>query len=353
MSLSDFEVLSVYEDSYVENESFIVDPSTIICLPVDIKPELSYWIFVGYLLIFLIAIPGNLMVAVVIGTNYRSLVPSDIYLFHLALADVFFALTIPFWGISAMQGWVFGNAMCKLISLIQEINFYSSILFLVCISIDRYLAIVWAVKTKKKRMPFFSWLLCIIVWLLGVILSLPVLHNHAFKPLNLTKTVCYEEYNPQTSDHWRFSIRMLRHVLGFLLPLTIMLICYGITVSRLLQTRSFGKQKAMKVIVSVVSGFLFCWMPYHIVVMLDTAMRAGLFPHTCEKRYSIDLALLATQSLGLLHSCINPFLYAFVGEKFKQNFLKFLVKTGLTKRNVQWKSSRSSSQNSDITSTMM
>ncbi|MBN3321472.1 CXCR1 protein, partial [Atractosteus spatula] len=222
--------------------------------------------------------------------------------------------------------------MCKLVSLIQEVNFYSSILFLMCISIDRYLAIVWAVKAHRKRRALCSWMVCLSVWVLGTVFSFPVLFNDAFKPVNSDRIVCYEYHNPESAAQWKLATRVLRHVLGFLLPLIVMLVCYGFTISRLLGTRSFEKQKAMRVIVAVVIAFLLCWMPYHLSVISDTLIRSGLISYSCETRNSIDLALFFTQSLGLLHSCINPVLYAFVGQKFRRNLLNLLYKTRVLER---------------------
>ncbi|XP_066544266.1 C-X-C chemokine receptor type 1 [Amia ocellicauda] len=343
-----FDNSSNYTDWFGYNDSFVVDPKTFTCPETHIAQSVNIAMCLLYWLIFLLAVPGNILVAIVIGLNKHSLTPSDIYLFHLSVADTLFALTIPFWAVSTIQGWVFGDSMCKLVSLVQEINFYSSVLFLVCISIDRYLAIVRALQTRKQRQPLHSWAVCISVWLLGAVLGLPVLFNEAFKPLNSDKEVCYENYDPQSGDQWRLFTRLLRHMLGFLIPLIIMLICYSITICRLLETRSFQKQKAMKVIVAVVIAFLLCWMPYHLTVIVDTLIRYEIIFSNCNTRNIIDLALFATQSLGLLHSCVNPVLYAFVGEKFRKNLLNLLYKMRLLDRTSVSKISRSTSQSSDI-----
>nr|XP_015214599.1 PREDICTED: C-X-C chemokine receptor type 1-like isoform X1 [Lepisosteus oculatus] len=333
--------------------TFLIDQNTIICQGPHFEPAVNSAICVVYFLIFLLAIPGNIIVALVIGYNYRFLSPSDIYLLHLVVADTLYALSIPFWAVSTVHGWVFGDVMCKLVSLIQEVNFYSSILFLMCISIDRYLAIVWAVKAHRKRRALCSWMVCFSVWVLGTVFSFPVLFNDAFKPVNSDRIVCYEYHNPESIDQWKLGTRVLRHVLGFLLPLIVMLVCYGVTISRLLGTRSFEKQKAMRVIVAVVIAFLLCWMPYHLSVISDTIIRSGLISYSCETRNSIDLALFFTQSLGLLHSCINPVLYAFVGQKFRRNLLNLLYKTRVLERSSLSRSSRSTSQTSEGTSTFL
>ncbi|XP_041118728.1 C-X-C chemokine receptor type 2-like [Polyodon spathula] len=348
LDLSDFENISATYDP-----TFILDPKTITCQPLHIDPAVNSVICAIYALIFLLAVPGNIIVGIVIGCNHRLLSPSDIYLLNLAVADTLFAVTIPFWAVSTIHEWIFGDVICKVVSLVQEVNFYSSILFLAVISVDRYLAIVQAVQMRKQRQPFYSWLACASVWVVGALLSLPVLFHSAFKPSNSKKTVCYEEYDPETAAEWRFATRLLRHSLGFLLPLTIMMVCYGITICRLLQKRSFEKQKAMKVIVAVVLAFLICWMPYHLVIIGDTLIRFKLVSYTCEVRNSISLGIFITQSLGLLHSCINPILYAFVGEKFRRNSLKLLHKWRLVERDSKSMFSRSTSNSSETNNMMI
>ncbi|KAF0026128.1 hypothetical protein F2P81_020865 [Scophthalmus maximus] len=63
-------------------------------------------------------------------------------------------------------------------------------------------------------------------------------------------------------------------------------------------------------------------------------------------------AMFATQSLGLLHSCVNPVLYAFVGEKFRRRLQQFMRKAGVLERASVTRASRSS-LSSEITSTVM
>ena len=104
-----------------------------------------------------------------------------------------------------------------------------------------------------------------------------------------------------------------------------MLACYGVTLARLVHTRGFKKHRAMRVIVAVVIAFLLCWMPYNLAMIADLLLRAKVVAFDCSVRTSLDLTIGVTHSLALTHCCINPFLYAFVGEKFRSN-LGALVK---------------------------
>ncbi|KAI5106836.1 C-X-C chemokine receptor type 1-like, partial [Silurus meridionalis] len=277
--------------------------------------------------IFLLAIPGNITVGLVILWNLRFLSPSDIYLFHLIIADLLMALTLPFFSTSLIVGWVFGDAMCKLISLVKEANFYTSILFLVCISVDRYMVIVRAMEARKVQRFMCTWIVCVVVWIVGIVLSLPAVYNNAHYIKGNDLQICAESYESDIADEWRIANRLMRHLLGFLLPLCIMLTCYGLTVARLLRTRGFQRQRAMKVIAAVMVAFLLCWMPFNLATMVDTLLRANLMENGCQAQHAVSLAMFVTQSLALLHCCINPLLYAFVGEKFRKRFFHMIKKT--------------------------
>ncbi|XP_068429096.1 C-X-C chemokine receptor type 2-like, partial [Clinocottus analis] len=340
---------------------FVLDPETQPCHTYSIPDAAAIAVSVFYVLIFLLAIPGNLVVGLVIGLSKQPLPPSDLYLLHLAVADLMLAVTLPFWATSVTKGWVFGDAVCKLVTVLQELSFYSSILFLTCISVDRYMVIVRAMAARKANRLRASRVVCAAMWTVGALLSLPGFLNSTFLDKASNQTACGEQYDPESADVWRQATRVLRHTLGFLIPLAIMLPCYGVTVRRLLHVRGgLQRQRAMRVIVFVVAAFLLCWAPYHVAVMADTFFRAKIVPYKCPARMAVDKAMLGTQSLGLLHSCVNPVLYAFVGEKFRERLQKLVKKAGFPPERASSSSaaaaarmSSRSSLSSDLTSTFM
>lgn len=339
--------------TYDNDSYFDLNPETQPCSSFSIPDAAMITVCFFYIFIFLLAVPGNVVVGLVICLSKQALPPSDLYLLHLAVADLLLAITLPFWATSITKGWVFGDAMCKIVTITQELSFYSSILFLACISMDRYMVIVRALEVRKANRQMLSWGVCVGVWVVGALLSLPGLFSSSFVSHNSSQIVCAEQYDPGSADTWRLVTRILRHTLGFLVPLAVMLPCYGITIKRLLQVRgSLQRQRAMKVIVFVVVAFLLCWTPYHLAVMTDTFFRAKILPYQCAARMAVDQAVFATQSLGLLHSCVNPVLYAFVGEKFRNRLLQLMKKMRLTERASVSRSSRSS-LSSEITSTFM
>ncbi|XP_006137065.2 C-X-C chemokine receptor type 2-like [Pelodiscus sinensis] len=288
----------------------------------------KYAVAVVFCLVCLLSLVGNSLVVLVISYNRQHRSVTDVYLLHLAIADLLFALTLPFWAIYRAHEWIFGNFLCKAISVLQEANFYSGILLLACISIDRFLAIVYATRAATEKRHWVKFV-CLGIWVLSILLSLPILlFREAFRAPH-GGVVCYERIGEEHTAKWRVVLRILPQTFGFILPLLVMLFCYGVTMKTLFQTKNSQKQKAMKVILAVVLVFLVCWLPYNLSLLVDSMMRTRAIAETCSRRNHIDAALSVTQILGFTHSCINPLIYAFIGQKFRNSFLKILAYHGL------------------------
>ncbi|XP_012595579.1 C-X-C chemokine receptor type 2-like [Microcebus murinus] len=339
----DFSIEDFFDGDF-SNYSYGTDlphilPDSAPCRPESL--EISKCILVViYALVFLLSLLGNSLVMLVILYSRVGRSVTDVYVLNLAMADLLFALTLPIWAASKVNGWIFGTALCKLVSLLKEVNFYSGILLLACISVDRYLAIVHATRalTQKRHLVKF---VCLGIWALSLCLSLPiVIFRRAIYPPS-SSPVCYEDMGNSTAK-WRMVLRILPQTFGFVLPLLVMLFCYGFTLRTLLKAHMGQKHRAMRVIFAVVLVFLLCWLPYHLVLLTDTLMRTHVIADTCKRRNAIDQALEATIILGFLHSCLNPIIYTFIGQKFRHGLLKILATRGLVSKELLPKDSRPS-----------
>ncbi|XP_043852575.1 C-X-C chemokine receptor type 1 [Dromiciops gliroides] len=287
----------------------------------------KYFVMVVYSLVFFLSLLGNFLVMLVILHNRLSRSVTDIYLLNLAMADLLFALSLPIWAASKVKGWIYGTPLCKFVSLLKEVNFYSGILLLACISVDRYLAIVHATRALTQKRHWVKFI-CMGIWGLSLVLSMPILYSReAFKSEN-NGFVCYENLGNNT-EKWRLVLRILPQSFGFVLPLLVMLFCYGFTLRTLFEAHMGQKHRAMRVIFAVVLVFLLCWLPYNLVLVTDTLLRTKMIEDTCSRREEIDRALDVTEVLGFLHSCLNPIIYAFIGQKFRHSFLKILAARGV------------------------
>ncbi|XP_072253718.1 C-X-C chemokine receptor type 2 [Leuresthes tenuis] len=289
-----------------------------------------------YIIVFLFGIIGNGVVVFVVCSMKKSRASTDIYLMHLAIADLLFCITLPFWAADIHSGWIYGSFLCKLLSGFQETSVYGGVFLLACISVDRYFAIVRATRMLSSHHLLVK-VICSVVWLMAGVLSLPVaIKRESMYAEELEQYICYENLTGESSDQWRVSMRVLRHTLGFFLPLLVMAVCYGWTVVTLCHTRNQQKYKAIRVILAVVLAFIFCWLPHNITVLIDTFIRGGsLKVETCETRNRVEVMLKVTQVLAFMHCAVNPVLYAFIGEKFRNQLLLALYKHGLISKRVQ------------------
>ncbi|XP_035473161.2 C-C chemokine receptor type 6a isoform X1 [Scophthalmus maximus] len=109
---------------------------------------------------------------------------------------------------------------------------------------------------------------------------------------------------------------------GFFLPLLVMISCYSAIVVTLLRARNFQRHRAVRVVLAVVAVFLVCHLPYNVALFHDTV---SMFQQqTCEASDALQVAKTVTQTVAYLHCCLNPVLYAFVGVKFRNHFLRIV-----------------------------
>ncbi|XP_076603735.1 C-X-C chemokine receptor type 2 [Chaetodon auriga] len=311
------------------------DDSSIPC-DINVPGFNNLGLMITFILVFVFSLVGNSVVVYVVCYMKKGRASTDIYLMHLAMADLLFSITLPFWAVDTHSGWIFGNFLCKVLSGFQEASVYSGVFLLACISIDRHFAIVRATRVLSSN-RFLVRVVCGVVWLVAALLSLPVaIQKQTMHAAGLDQTICYENLTGESSNHWRVSIRVLRHTMGFFLPLVVMTVCYGWTLATLVHTRNQQKQKAIRVIMAVVLAFVLCWLPYNITVLIDTLMRGGsLEMRTCDTLYRVEATLHVTQVLAFMHCAVNPVLYAFIGQKFRNQLLLALYKHGLISNRIR------------------
>lgn len=273
---------------------------------------------VFFWLIFSVGTVGNALVVLVYCKHRFRRSMMDRYLLHLAIADLLFLFTLPFWAEAASNGWIFKNLMCKVVNSMYKINFYSCSLFLTCISLDRYITIVQATKANasKRRRLLHSKVMCWAVWLTSMSLCIPeIMYSQSMRVGDIT--VCKVTYPPNISMNFRVTVLAFKVTFGFFLPLLVMVICYSLIINTLLQAKRSHKQKSLKIITTIITAFLLSQFPYNIVLLVKAISTYAGEAQSCDAADRLDIALQLTQSIAFLHSCLNPFLYAFAGERFR------------------------------------
>ncbi|NXS90611.1 CCR7 protein, partial [Jacana jacana] len=313
-------------DYYDTNSTVDYNLFETLCEKEEVRNFRAAFLPAMYSLICFLGLLGNGLVMLTYIYFKRLKTMTDIYLLNLALADILFLLTLPFWATSAAMHWLFGELTCKAVYCICKMSFFSGMLLLLSISIDRYFAIVQAASAHRfrPRMIFISKVTCILIWVLAFILSTPELVHSGVNNTEDRPRCSIIANDLQT---FNTGIKVSQMVFGFLLPLLVMSVCYLIIIKTLLQARNFEKNKAIKVIIAVVIVFIVFQLPYNSVMLAKTI---SAFNHTssCEESKKLDVADDVTYTLACFRCCLNPFLYAFIGVKFRHDLFKLLKELG-------------------------
>lgn len=254
---------------------------------------------------------------------------TDVCLLNLAIADLLLVCSLPFLAHQAHDQWVFGDAMCKIVLGIYHIVFYCGIFFVTLMSIDRYLAIVHAICAIKARTRSFGMIAATVTWMAGFLASFPDVIFLKQQPRG-TSQFCFPEYpkvnesdaSSKNSHFFKVFSLLKMNILGLCVPLLIMSFCYSQIIWRLLFSHS-SKKQAIRVVFIVVAVFVCCWVPYNVASFFKALELLHLYTE-CESSQAIYLALTVTEAIAYSHSCLNPILYVFVGEKFRGHLLRLI-----------------------------
>ncbi|XP_075134785.1 C-C chemokine receptor type 7 [Leptodactylus fuscus] len=296
-----------------------------------------------YSIICLIGLAGNGLVLLRYLYFKRLKTGTDYYMLNLAIADIVFLLTLPFWAVSTGYKWVFGNEICQVIYCLYKMSFISGMFLLMGVSIERYFAIVEAPSAHRHRSKtvLISKLSSVCIWVLAFTLSIPEMINSEVRNLNGKDTCIIISRDLQSLDA---KLKIIQMVLGFLLPFIIMSFCYSMIIRTLLNARNFEKYKAIKVIIAIVIVFVVFQLPYNCVTLMKTISNTTV----CTNSINLDLADDVTYSLACLRCCLNPFLYAIIGVKFRNDMCKFFKDLGCLSQEKfsQWSTAKPSKRSS-------
>lgn len=326
--------LQIYEDIYNSSSSETgSSQSSVPCYKDGIMDFTQSYSPVVYSLVFVLALVGNILVLCVL-MRYRtsqtggacSFSLTDTFLLHLAVSDLLLALTLPLFAVQWAHLWVFGVTACKISGALFSLNRYSGILFLACISFDRYLAIVHAVSTGWKRNTCHAQIACALIWtvclgLSGVDIAFRQVVEVGRSGDHQGLLVCQAVFT-HSSVQWQVGMPLVNLVLGFGLPLLVMLYCYIRIFRSLCNASRRQKRKSLHLIVSLVSMFVLCWAPYNSFQLAESLKKLGVISGGCQFGRTVDIGILVSESMGLSHCALNPLLYGFVGVKFRSELTR-------------------------------
>ncbi|XP_071341197.1 type-1 angiotensin II receptor A [Trachinotus anak] len=284
---------------------------------------------------FVIGIVGNSMVVAVIYCYMKLKTVANIFVLNLAVSDLTFLITLPMWATFAATGyhWPFGGFLCKASAGLVIFNLYTSIFFLTALSIDRYLAIVHPVRSRRFRTVVYARITCVVIWLFAFVLSVPTALTrdvHNIKDSNTTVCgILHQHMENAKLKELLLAISLMKSLLGFLVPFIIIITCYCLIGRTLLGARHIQKSsrsrddEVLRMLAAAVLAFFLCWVPHQVFHFMHVLTQLTLVEN-CTILDIIDTAMPLTICIAYFNSCVNPIVYGFVGNNFRKNLLRLL-----------------------------
>lgn len=305
------------------------------------KIEISVLAVILYMALF-----GNTVVVAYLLHRKRKLSRMQLFIVHLAIADIMVALfqVLPQLVMDITYRFVGNDFLCRLVKYFQVVTMYSSTYVLLVTAIDRYASICQPLMSQTWTSRRVN-LMTSLAWFLALFFAIPQLVLFSYREVNGVYD-CYDKFRHE----WEIQLYITWvFVSVYAIPCTILAVCYtricyvvwlnvnskerpgsgpvaeskrpffGMLnsssrdqTSKMLNPRahsrrmSKAKVKTIKLTLTVVLCFVFCWAPYFI-----TQMWAAFDPYS---PYFTSPVMAITTLLASLNSCTNPWIYlAFSG----------------------------------------
>ncbi|XP_056135127.1 leukotriene B4 receptor 1 [Lampris incognitus] len=269
---------------------------------------------------FLVGAPGNLLVIWTILKHVKKRSHTVVIILHLAAADLLVLITLPLWIYSLAQSWVFGETSCKAITFVINACMYSSVFLITLMSVERFVAVRHPFVSAEWRRKQALNKVLLVLWVVSFLFSVPVILTQVMDENIDEKQCLYRQY---TSDGQEIVCVLLETLVGYVLPFTILVVCYGCLFSRIAQMTLKSKRKSTILIASVVVVFAVCWTPHHIgnVLSLTHLSLKDSHPEAANSlEDASDTMTFVAGALVFISSTVNPILYMFAARSFRRSF---------------------------------
>ncbi|XP_055059560.2 relaxin-3 receptor 1 [Misgurnus anguillicaudatus] len=306
-----------------------------------------------YLIVCALGLVGNLLALYLLQSRHRLKQSSiNCFVMSLAVTDLQFVLTLPFWAVDTALDfrWPFGKVMCKIISSVTTMNMYASVFFLTAMSVARYCSLSSSLRMQNPKTASVEvkWA-SLGIWVVSVVATIP----HAV--YSTTAQISDDELClVRFSDSGSWDPQLLlglyqtqKVLLGFVIPLIIICVCYLLLLRFVLRRRVSGipgsdsergrhkrRSKVTKSVTIVVLSFFMCWLPNQALTLWGVLIKFDLVPFSNAFYNAQAYAFPITVCLAHTNSCLNPVLYCLIRQEYRTGLKKLLFRATPSIRNL-------------------
>uniref|UniRef100_A0A3B3R1X8 Coagulation factor II (thrombin) receptor-like 1, tandem duplicate 2 n=1 Tax=Paramormyrops kingsleyae TaxID=1676925 RepID=A0A3B3R1X8_9TELE len=269
-----------------------------------------------YIIVLAVGLPVNAMAIWVFIFRTKKKHPAAIYMANLALSDVLFVIWLPLKISYHLKGnnWVYGEELCKVLVGFFYGNMYCSILYIACLSVQRYWAVAYPLSQQKKH-NHVACAISLAIWFVVCCSTTPLyLYDQTVSLQSLNITTCHDlnvirdVQNPFQDIKYPYIYFSLMFGLMFLVPSLVIILAYICLIRKLgdsMYDTDIGRKRRKAVILSliVMVTFVVCFQ-HHV---------------------TYPLWYISTLCLASLNSCVDPFIYYLISEEFRNHVKNTLI----------------------------
>ncbi|KAJ8716311.1 hypothetical protein PYW08_013596 [Mythimna loreyi] len=279
----------------------------------------------AYTIIFVVGIFGNALVCYAVIRNRAMQTVTNLFITNLALSDILLCVfAVPFTPLYTFLGrWVFGGPLCHIMPYAQGCSVYISTLTLTSIAIDRFFVIIYPFKPRMKIQTCIC--LIVFIWVFSLSVTFPYGYYMA-----LQDVYCAEKW---PSDQIRKAFGAVTTIMQFVVPFIVMAFCYtcvSIKLNDRLKSRPGSKnskkedaererkRRTNRMLIAMVAIFGLSWLPLNLI-----NISSDFYSLAEDWKYYMVLFFVA-HFIAMSSTCYNPFLYAWLNENFRKEFMQIL-----------------------------
>lgn len=305
----------------------------------------------GLSLLILLTVGGNVLVCLAVCASRRLRCLTNCFIVSLAVTDLLLGvLVLPFSALLQLtDDWPLGPVFCNFYISMDVMLCTASILTLLAISVDRYMAVTMPLRYASLVLPWRVVVAMVSVWTVSVAVS--------FLPIQMgwnTVNGTVQNHGPHAQDRrCRFELNrpyvLTDSLLTFYLPLVAMCWTYlqilriarsqakrivsarptcvtsyncrssssiTTTVVSSVTAVALREHKATVTLAAVIGAFVVCWLPYFILFTV-----LGIQEHRDPNEVPQFQIVLW---LGYANSALNPILYGALNRDFRSAYTHLL-----------------------------
>ncbi|XP_072329307.1 G-protein coupled receptor 55-like [Scyliorhinus torazame] len=271
---------------------------------------------------FLLGLTFNAMTLWVFCGKFRKWTETIIYVTNLAASDSMLLLSLPFKMYSYKSREELGSSFCAFIECLYFVNMYVSIYIIVCISMDRCIAIKYPLKAKSFRSPMKAAIACGAIWTFVCLVAISL--QIRFAAGNVNAEFCFLKQTDEPTETW---IIIIIELFGFIIPFFILSFCSLQIIVALCKksTESQGNfvfSRSITIIATNLIIFIICFLPFHAGLLIQFLVET--FKMDCVTLINARMFVTVSTCLANVNCCLDGIIYYFASKEVRASLTQHI-----------------------------